>query len=555
MIIKSPWISNVSNRSASIHYWTNHQISSSKNVQQTRALSFAQVIWLLILAVAVSACSDATDTDQQTTNTTVEDTEVLSSSATSTSTNSTTATIASETANKTPTPQSTTANCLALADWLTADSLPVDSSQDAALCSPQQFAWQSFLYLANRSETGQPRFTSWMPSYGVFVSPGEAPVPFGKHPPDKCSASNLQIEELPATGTQPSFYSNLIKQAGSDQPLIDHNGNYVWYSIAINMPTYNMLTQCELYKEGCAGNIKPGGQAGGQGVDMQNYPDLAFPNGAVELKTSWKVLSDKEAASDLFYTTEGHIQTPAPGGECSLATLGLVGMHIVSKTPQDPSLTWATFEHRANAPYCTDLSAAPPIGKSWNFFNAETCDNCTTNRYDKDQPAQVCRMHPQGDSSLGIWPDGKDCDVDSRRFLCSAETQTMLAKNTKAINSINTSAQSLIQNHPELIDPVWSNYELTGNVWMKDGIDIQQINYMAGSLSAANTSMETFVQNGIAGQTADNNCFSCHTRNLGNGQYLPPAGLSHIYDKIQPGTGGCEAGTLPLACGNYHTGG
>lgn len=473
---------------------------------------------ILLLAVSVTACSDSTEPQIQPAR---ADTEY--------------------TANA----------CLASADWLTASHLPVDSLQDEALCSPQQFAWQSFLYLANKADTGQPRFTTWMPSYGVFVEPGKQPIPFGKHPPDKCNGSDFQVENLPATGTQPSFYSNLIKQAGSDQPLIDHNGNYVWYSIAINAPAYNMLTQCELYKEGCAGNIKPGGQ----GVDMQNYPDLAFPNGAVELKTSWKVLSDDEASSQLFYTTEGNIQTPEPGGECSLATLGLVGLHIVSKTPQDPSLTWATFEHRANAPYCTDLSAPPPIGKSWNFFNAESCDNCTTNRYESDKPAQVCRMHPQGDSTVGVWPDGKDCDVDGSRFLCSAETQAMLAKNTLAINSINTSAQDLINIHTDLIDPVWSNYELTGNVWMKDGIDTQQINYMAGSLSAANTSMETFVQNGIAGQTADNNCFSCHTRNLGNGQYLPPAGLSHIYDKIQPGTGGCEAGTLPMACGNYHTGG
>lgn len=444
-----------------------------------------------------------------------------------------------------------TNSCLASAAWLKADRLPTDSSQDEALCLPQQFAWQSFLYLANTNSAGQPRFTTWMPSYGVFVGPGEKPVPFGKHPPDKCADTDLTHENLPATGTQPSFYSNLIKQAGSDQPLIDHNNNYVWYSIAINTPAYDMLTRCELYKENCAGNIKPGGT----GVDMQNYPKLAFPDGAVELKTSWKVLTDDETESNLFYTTQGQIQTPAAGGECKLTTLGLVGMHIVSKTPQDPSLTWATFEHRANAPLCTDLAASPPVGESWSFFNADTCDNCITNRYETDKPAQVCRMHPQGDSTIGIWPDGKDCTVDGSRHLCGKSTKQMLEKNTHAINTLNSSAQQLISDNKNLIDGVWANYELTGNVWMKDGIDKQQIAYMAGSLSAANTSMETFVQNGQAGQTADNNCFSCHTRNLGNGKYLPPAGLSHIYDKIVPGTGGCEANTLPMACGDFHSGG
>lgn len=447
-----------------------------------------------------------------------------------------------------PTIASAQQGCLASRDWLTADSMPTSSEQDAELCSPQQFAWQAFLYLANKSKTDEPRFMTWMPSYGIFVEPGKQPVPFGKHPPDKCSATTVATPELPATGTLPAFYSNLIKQAGSNQPLIDHNNQFVWYSIAVNAPAYDMLTQCELYKEGCAGNLVPGGS----GVDMQNYQHLAFPDGAVELKGSWKVLTQKEIDSKLFFTTKGNIQTPAPGGECALATLGLVGLHIVAKTPQDPSLTWATFEHRANAPLCTDLTAKPPVGDDWSFFNVSTCEDCVTNEHQNDKPAQVCRMHPQGNSAVGIWPDGKDCDVDGSRHLCGQETLDMLRKNSDSIVSINQSARDIIVDNSELIDPVWANYELTGNVWMKDGIDIPQINYMAGSLSAANTTMETFVQNGQAGQTADNNCFSCHTRSIGNGQYLPPAGLSHIYDKIEKGTGGCETGELPMACQVYY---
>ena len=534
---------------------------------------------LCLFTVLTSACNQEPATDKQETSAGDDPAPVPTEAAVlSTDPDGSAATAALNTAGTSGTAteatQSANQGCLASSDWLTADSMPTNSEQDEALCSPQQFAWQAFLYLANKSTSGVPRFMTWMPSYGVFVEPGKQPVPYGKHPPDKCSAATaidtatsaatskatseatsqatatktVDASALPATGTLPAFYSNLIKQAGSNQPLIDHDNKFVWYSIAVNAPAYDMLTQCELYKEGCAGNLVPGGS----GVDMQNYQHLAFPNGAVELKGSWKVLTQKEIDSNLFYTTTGNIQIPAAGGECALATLGLVGLHIVAKTPQDPSLTWATFEHRANAPLCTDLTAKPPIGEDWNFFSVSACEDCVTNEYEDNTPAQVCRMHPQGNSSVGIWPDGKDCDVDGSRHLCGKETLEMLRKNSASIISINQSARDIIVDNNKLIDPVWANYELTGNVWMKDGIDLQQVNYMAGSLSAANTTMETFVQNGQAGQTADNNCFSCHTRSLGNGQYLPPAGLSHIYDKIEKGTGGCETGELPLACKVYY---
>ncbi len=154
-----------------------------------------------------------------------------------------------------------------------------------------------------------------------------------------------------------------------------------------------MLTQCDLYKSSCASELKPRNK----GIDLlTKYPKLAFPSGAVELKTAWKVLTKSEEDGKTFYTTRGYIQPKKGASSCELVTLGLVGIHIVSATPQNPEFVWATFEHRNNAPDCTDLKARPPLGGKWSLFDPARCDNCPTNQFNPGRPAQVCRMHPWG---------------------------------------------------------------------------------------------------------------------------------------------------------------
>lgn len=54
------------------------------------------------------------------------------------------------------------------------------------------------------------------------------------------------------------------------------------------------------------------------GVDVINkYPKLTFPNGSLELKTSWKVLSAAEIRSKLSYTIKCYVQKPGdPSAHC-----------------------------------------------------------------------------------------------------------------------------------------------------------------------------------------------------------------------------------------------
>ena len=441
---------------------------------------------------------------------------------------------------KTGAAASTTNACEAESAWLTSSTLPTEVASSHTACDFQKFMWQSMLALVQ--PTTNPsilNFETWMPSYGIFVKDG-APTPWGQEPPNACAPGSKGTGNPP-----PRLYSDIILQAGADQPLMDPQRELVYYGMSVNESAYNMLTTCQLYKAHCAGPLKPGNQ----GIDLiQRYPNLALPDTAVELKTSWMVVDDATAASGRFYVVPGWIQHH--NGPCREVKLGLVGIHIVSKTPQFPALIWATFEQRNNAPDCSNTSASPPLAGPWNFYNP-SCTNCTTNTYQPGTPAQVCRMHPSGDSSIGTFPGGADCSVNPNQFACQAHTREILAKSTQAINAINSSVWALIQANPQSINPVWANYELVGNVWTVGGTVPPYLQAQEGALSAANTSMETFVQNGVAAVTNPYSCLSCHNmQGPTASQNLPPVGLSHLFDNVQM-PGGCSNGALPTACGPF----
>jgi hypothetical protein len=429
------------------------------------------------------------------------------------------------------------ARCEFQASWLDASALPTDVGSDD--CSFHQFMWQSFAFLAQAADGGT-RFESWMPTYGIFVDkPSDQPTAWGKLPPDPCTPSKpLRV------------FSQITKQAGVHQPLIDHSGNKVYYGIALNKTAYDWVTGCDLYRFGCAAQLADQ-QAG---IDLiKNYPKLAFPNGSIELKTAWKVLTDDEIKLKTFYSVSGEIRPDEKSPHaCKTVTLGLVGMHIVSKTPNHPEFVWATFEHKNNAPDCSALAAQAPLPGGWTFFDKAAYDSCKlqrcTNTYVENTPALVCREHPYGDSNLGHYPDGNDCKLNPNQPICQPAIKAALTSNTAAIKAINTSATAVIA-QSATYNKVWANYELVGNLWSQDGIVPPITQAQAGSLSAANSVMETFVQNGQAGVINPSNCLTCHNMVSTDGTTdLPAAGLSHIFRDVHASSGGCKSGKLPTAC-------
>ena len=452
--------------------------------------------------------------------------------------------------------------CEADKSWVTKPSMPEDVTADATNCEFQQFMWRTFLYLVQpeKKKSAILNFETWMPSYGIFVAADKQPTAWGSVPKAPFCASSQS--SAPAAN---HVFSNLTLQAGSDQPLIDKQGNDVFYTVSVNKPAYQFITGCDLYRAQCALTLAPDvyNEANFTVVDIpHSYPDLAFPDYSIELKASWKVLTDSERRSKRFYTVPGTVQSP--GSAClSNVTLGLVGMHIIYKTPNHPEFIWATFEHKNNAPNCSDVSAKPPLGGDWTFYNS-SCQGeaCDTNTYFPGKPTQVCRMHPWGDPTIGTFPNNLNCEsIPPPGYICDPDVRKyVIDPNTANLKLINASVEKMLHTLKRKDrNRLWANYELVGNVWTKNGSLPPVTQSQFGSLASANTTMETFVQNGVSNMTNPNNCFSCHNlegQTVASGPNqartpvtLPPAGLSHIFNFLDVQSKGCGNGTaLPAAC-------
>ncbi|HET9620769.1 MAG TPA: hypothetical protein VFP84_05365 [Kofleriaceae bacterium] len=430
--------------------------------------------------------------------------------------------------------------CTASASWFTNPSFPgeVPGGTKASLCSFEQFAWQAFIDLVQPvgSQPGARTFETFMPDYGVFVPSNVKVTPWGEQPDVPCTlaaadakdSKRIFLRPRVAKGPGPGFDPNSDLQA-SGQALYDQDREVVYYSIWINQTEYDFITKCDFNDTSC----------------VTSAPKTsAITTGAVEIKGAWRVFNGP-APNDM-YSIRGVVspigKDHKPSKMCKPVTLGLVGFHVVVNTPLHPEFIWATFEHKRNAPDCTNPQKAPPGG--WSFNNPacpKDAKDCKPNKSNKPPtPTQVCRVAPQGS---GAGEHG--------------------AQNSATIEAINQSAHEtlaqLLKASPAKYAAmaIWQNYDLTGNIWTHNGQLPPNRNNEAGSLLAANTTMETYVQ---GPPTAGMNCFDCHKQKQfvlkSDGKNVPkgfpdgaPANFSHLWGFAQR-TGGCGdgKGPLPAAC-------
>lgn len=407
--------------------------------------------------------------------------------------------------------------CLASASWFSNPSFPTEVANglNANNCDFHQFAWQAFIDVVQpaNGNPGLRTFETWMPDYGVFVPAGTQVTPWGEQPAAPCvvpaNADAKLAKRLflrPRIPKGSGFDPDSHDQATGD-PLYDQNKQVVYYSIWINQTEYNFITQCDFNNTTCVTSAPA---------------TAAITPGAVELKGSWRVFKDTPPTD--MYTVQGVV-----GATCQPVTLGLVGFHLVMNTPLHPEFIWATFEHKSNAPDCTNPQKAPAGG--WSFNNPQCQGSACTPNQPKVNPTQVCRVAPQGGGS---------------------STNVV---NIKSLNdSVHLTLQKLLTTGLAKYAPmqVWLNYEMTGNLWTVNGALPPSSTNEAGSLLDANTTLETFIQ-GPNSQGVNQNCFTCHTQqqfvtSKGVAKGFPngaPANFSHLWGFAQQ-TGGCNNGQGPL---------
>jgi hypothetical protein len=162
-------------------------------------------------------------------------------------------------------------------------------------------------------------------------------------------------------------------------PIADVNSKYVFYEIHLNKPEYDYIVQNSLYsKDGQTAFLAQPNAT----ISFPEGSNSAQSYGAIEVKAAWKQLGPGDDATK-FYTVVATLIDPVTGDQIPDVTIGLVGLHIITRTPQ---WVWSTFEHVANAPdapppppqsvwstpeYAFDAPdaalAAPPTGSQFNF--------------------------------------------------------------------------------------------------------------------------------------------------------------------------------------------
>lgn len=265
-------------------------------------------------------------------------------------------------------------------------------------------------------------------------------------------------------------------------PLVCQNKKYVRYEVRVNEPEYEFIRAEKLYLRSV--------------IDGLNSPKR-FPDGSVEVKAAWKEIADDEASK--FYSVKAKVFNYDQADPlCETKTMGLVGFHIVHKTPLRPQWIWSSFEHVSNVP----KFGAPPASTDSFSFNDPAKPQVT----DSQLPA-ITAGNPPSNNPI------------STQVVREQKLHPPIASGSQ----IGTSAiNDRYHAHPDIRGTVWENYNLVTTQWPTNTIDSSSDpnpphdNFdgdpfpdMFGSETAtSNTTLETYAQSV--------SCMGCHESSRSN---------------------------------------
>jgi hypothetical protein len=447
-------------------------------------------------------------------------------------------------------------------------------------CLIDQFIYNNFLYLTSDDGNGHPKFMSMLPWYNLLPAQG-APAWTGKY-------ASLNGTDLNKTG-------NKI-QAGDAFELLDVNNQVASYDMRVNQVFFDYVQSNKAYTQDTlnklAAAFKENSYANGVWLPPTSMGSKDL--GAIEIKTSWRnfgTADTKLCPSDIMHCEVDDKQN----------VWGLVGVHLVQKTNTHGEFVWATFEHIANSPDCTaggsnsiaqyptdptDSSKTINVNKyyqdgaqntGWNYFDYNNYKKIGGDGSSCAIPTQngaspICLTSPAG-ATKGSWKRVEVCRTDileSVKNGCAALNGQ--ESNGQDIACLNN---SIVSNSPSSIASKWKYYKLVGMEWAANGntegggfpqgcFTLDGANESGpcpnykhtgesgsapkyrrtGSTTMANTTMETWMQNGIylstsSGPITGTDCFGCHQPQT---IAFPPSkssgafnqgDMSHIFSRIR----------------------
>jgi len=330
------------------------------------------------------------------------------------------------------------------------------------------FSWRSLLALIRPEHS----FENFKAMWEVFHEDGSAPSSEAKY--NACAAQTKPGDMVLASF---SGFGD-IGQAGDGAllpPLVAQNGRYVHYLESYNEIAYSHILTNQWYLRSHLPEVP---------VPRSQVPPVQFPSGSIAVKTAWVEMTGfTEAQSRRFYTRTALVRNPATG-HCSAEKVGLLGIHIIQKTPSRPQWIWSSFEQVDNVP-----PAEPGAPGKYALHDGTTAPMPAQN------PLTLIPLAPE----------------PVKPFNVTRAEKAPIHPKTAATNTLYRNL---------LKDSVWSNYQLVLTQWplaagdqsvpvaASQAGDIFETFPGEGATSAfANISMEPFGQSRPA-----QGCMSCHNR-------------------------------------------
>lgn len=399
--------------------------------------------------------------------------------------------------------------CSADPEWFAATGIPEPTNgnpDSLGECGFYKWAWHDFLFITQGGNgDNEPRFLSFETPGSLFAQTTTTASNFRAAKGLLLLTPQMQKEQA-----EPDI--NEFEQAGTSENLIDQDGRVIYYAQHLNSVFVKF--------------IKDSGY-----TDMNKLihaPDtLKFPSGALELKSSWKIVPDNEVTdvSKTYFTTKaivpvfvidhGKIKVDFSTPPHSV-TVALLGLHVVGVVDGHPEFIWSTFEHDSIAPDLPngmDVSASSPVNSARDYI-----------LYKKGTLAKDCNALSSGSQRL--------TDPVNQLFDPKASILRQFPFQDELIIPLNSSVKNQLP-----ANSVWKNYSLMGAVWMNrpdtsfkvgrlfkpnELNDSSNKAIFAGERELSNVTMETFTQ-------ATQRCFSCHRTTSDNaGSPAFPAKLMNV---------------------------
>lgn len=220
-------------------------------------------------------------------------------------------------------------------------TLPRFDDPDLVARDVNQAAWNQFLYLnwpSKTDERGEPDPSKQLGDPGpraweTMKSEDELFRADGSDPGDWDTPEPLPPDFKLIDNDNPNFLDPLTPKL-----LVDLHGNPIQYEVRINRPVFETVRALGLY------SLK------GQLAYFNDVssPPLNFPFGSFECKAAWTILDADDPPTYHTALAVVNVGTQAKP-VLEERTVGLTGMHVLTKPTGYPNWFWCTFVHRDNA--------------------------------------------------------------------------------------------------------------------------------------------------------------------------------------------------------------